>query len=123
MDREETIAVIDDDAAVCQGTRGLLRSLGYSAVGFASAEEFLDSGSVNKFSCVITDMRMPGMSGIELQEALIAKGHRVPIIFMTAYAEEKTKAHAMSAGATGLLTKPFAEKTLVECLNSALQEG
>ena len=115
------IAIVDDDPAVRHGACGLLRSLGYAAIDFASAEEFLNSGRAKDISCVITDVRMPGMSGIELQDRLIAAGHKVPVIFMTAFPEERTKTHAIKAGAFGFLTKPFAQTALLDCVNSALR--
>ena len=114
------IAIVDDDPAVRHGASGLLRSLGFAAINFSSAEEFLNSGRAKDISCVITDVRMPGMSGIELQDRLIAAGHKVPVIFMTAFPEEKTKTRAIKAGAFGFLTKPFAQNTLLDCVNSAL---
>lgn len=74
-------------------------------------------------SCVITDVRMPGMSGIELQDQLIAAGHTIPVIFMTAFPEERTKTHAIKAGAFGFLTRPFTQNNLLDCVHSALREG
>ena len=116
-----TIAIVDDDPALRRGISGLLRSLGFAAVDFSTAEEFLSSGRAKDISCVITDVRMPGMSGVELQDRLIAAGHKVPIIFMTAFPEERTKARAIKAGAFGFLTKPFAQNALLDCVNSALR--
>ena len=121
MARTITIAIIDDDAAVRETTGSLLRSLGYSTAKYASAEEFLKSGRMTETSCVVSDVRMPGMSGIELQAALKAQGHQVPIIFMTAFPEEAARERALGAGAYGFLTKPFAEKNLVDCIVAALQ--
>ena len=120
-ERTTIIAIVDDDPAVRRGTSGLLKSLGFSAIEFSSAEEFLNSGRAKDISCVITDVRMPGMSGVELQDRLIAAGHKVPIIFMTAFPEERTKARAIKAGAFGFLTKPFAQNALLDCVNSALR--
>ena len=120
-ERTTIIAIVDDDPAVRRGTSGLLKSLGFSAIEFSSAEEFLNSGRAQDISCVITDVRMPGMSGVELQDRLIAAGHKVPIIFMTAFPEERTKARAIKAGAFGFLTKPFAQNALLDCVNSALR--
>jgi FixJ family two-component response regulator len=115
------IAVIDDDASVRVGTENLLSSLGYTVQTFASAEEFLRSGLQNDTSCVIADVRMPGMSGIDLQTLLLTQGHRVPFIFMTAFSEEAVRAQALSAGAICFLTKPFNRVTLVRCLDTALR--
>ena len=122
-ERTTTIAIVDDDLAVRRGISGLLRSLGFAAVDFSSAEEFLNSGRAKDMSCVITDVRMAGMSGIELQDRLIAAGHKIPIIFMTAFPEERTKTRAIKAGAFGFLTKPFTQNTLQDCIHSALREG
>jgi len=114
------IAVIDDDASVRVGTENLLSSLGYTVHTFASAEEFLRSRLRNDTSCVIADVRMPGMSGIDLQALLLAQGQGVPFIFITAFSEEAVRAQALSAGAICFLTKPFDRLTLVRCLDTAL---
>jgi FixJ family two-component response regulator len=116
------IAVIDDDASVRVGTENLLSSLGYTVQTFESAEEFLQSGLLNGTSCVIADVRMPGMSGLELQTLLLKQGHRVPFVFITAFSEEAVHAQALSAGAICLLTKPFDRVTLVRCLDTALRK-
>ena len=107
MSKLFVIAVIDDDASVRVGTENLLSSLGYTVHTFASAEEFLKSGLRYDTSCVIADVRMPGMSGIELQTLLFTQGHHVPFIFVTAFSEETVRAQALSAGAICFLTKPF----------------
>ena len=117
------IAIVDDDPAVRHGASGLLRSLGFAAIDFSSAEEFLNSGRAKDISCVITDVRMPGMSGIELQDRLIAAGHKVPVIMMTAFPDEGIRSRAIKAGAVGLLTKPFDQETLLDCVNSALHRS
>ena len=120
-ERATIIAIVDDDPAVRRGISGLLRSLGFAAIDFSSAEEFLNSGRATDISCVITDVRMPGMSGIDLQDRLIAAGHKIPVIFMTAFPEERTKTRAIKAGAFGFLTKPFPQNTLLDCVHSALR--
>jgi FixJ family two-component response regulator len=114
------VSVIDDDMSVRDATNRLVRSLGYAARSFASAEEFLRSAGANDTSCVIADVQMPGMSGIELQTALAARGRRVPIIFITAYPDEAIRARALAAGATCFLAKPFDGATLISCLETAL---
>jgi FixJ family two-component response regulator len=114
------IAVIDDDASVRVGTENLLSSLGYTVHTFRSAEEFFRSSLRNDISCVIADVRMPGMSGLELQTQLLKQGQRLPFIFITAFSEEAVRAKALSAGAICLLTKPFNKATLVQCLDAAL---
>jgi FixJ family two-component response regulator len=101
--------------------KSLVRSLGFTVCTFASAVDFLQSPRVNDTSCVISDVQMPGMSGVELQSLLIAQGHRMPIIFITAFHEESIRVRAMKAGAIGFLNKPFSGQTLIECLDTALQ--
>jgi FixJ family two-component response regulator len=114
------ISIIDDDEAIREATKGLVRSLGYQAATFASAEEFLQSDSVANTSCLITDVQMPGLSGIDLQRGLIARGVQMPTIFITAFPEERTRLRALTAGAFGYLGKPFSEESLVTCLDKAL---
>lgn len=114
------ISIVDDDEAVREATKRLVRSLGYSAATFASAEEFLHSDSVKETSCLITDVRMPGMNGVELQERLNADGRVTKVIFMTGFSEERVRAHALKAGAIGFLKKPFDDACLIECLDRAL---
>ena len=121
MSKISVIAVIDDDASVRVGTENLLSSLGYTVHTFASAEEFLRSAHIDDVSCLIADVRMPGMSGIELQTLLLTQGHRVPFIFITAFSEETARAQALSAGAICFLTKPFDKLTLIKCLDTALE--
>jgi FixJ family two-component response regulator len=115
------ISIIDDDASVRVATNRLVRSLGYIAHTFASAEEFLASSQANDTSCVIADVQMPGMSGIELQSHLLAQGRRLPIIFITAFPEESARTRALNAGAVCFLTKPFDGPTLVRHLDAILQ--
>ena len=115
------ISIIDDDESVRVATQNLVRSLGFIACTFASAEEFLQSSRVNDTSCVIADVQMPGMSGVELHSLLIAQGHRTPIIFITAFHEEHIRARAMKAGAICFLSKPVDGQTLIECLDKAVK--
>jgi FixJ family two-component response regulator len=115
------ISIVDDDNSMREATEGLVRSLGYRAATFASAEEFLRSGSVDETSCLIADVRMPGLGGIELQRRLIAQGHLVPIIFITAFPEESARRSALATGAVGFLNKPFSEDSLLHCLEAALR--
>jgi FixJ family two-component response regulator len=116
------ISVVDDDASVREATKGFVRSLGYRALTFASAQEFLDSGQVHNTDCVITDVEMPGLSGVELQARLAAEGHNVPIIFITAYPSDSLRARVEEAGALGFFTKPFVEDRLIACLHKALSK-
>jgi FixJ family two-component response regulator len=114
------ISIIDDDASVRAATNRLVRSLGYAAYTFASADEFLRSPQADTTSCVISDIQMPGMSGVELQDLLRAQGRRLPIIFITAFPDERIRARALAAGAVCFLTKPFDGATLVQYLDAAL---
>jgi FixJ family two-component response regulator len=116
------ISIVDDDESVREATKTLLRSLGYGAAAFASAEDFLQSGQVNDTSCLITDVEMPGLSGVELQNRLIAQGSHMPMIFVTACTEEKTRARALQSGAIGFLTKPFKEESLIKYIHAALAD-
>ena len=115
------ISIIDDDESVRWATRSLVRSLGFTAQTFASAEDFLQSPRVNDSSCVITDVQMPGLSGVELQSRLLAQGCRIPIIFITAFPDENVEARAMKAGAICFLSKPFDGSTLIKYLDVALK--
>jgi FixJ family two-component response regulator len=116
------ISIIDDDESMREATEGLVRSLGYDAAVFASAEEFLQSDRLYQTSCLITDVQMPGLNGIELQGRLVAQGHdRMPIIFMTGFPEERIRARALAAGACGVLSKPFSDESLIGYLNQALE--
>jgi FixJ family two-component response regulator len=115
------ISIIDDDRSVREAIQGLIRSLGYATAAFESAEEYLDSGRIRDTACIITDLQMPGLSGIDLQRRLIADGHRTPIIFVTAFPSDRLRKHALDAGAFGFLDKPFDEPSLIACIDRALQ--
>ena len=122
LSKSVLIAIVDDDEAVRISAESLIRSLGFAARTFASAEEFLASDSVRKIACLITDVQMPGMSGLELQEALVARGERTPIIFITAYPEEGTEKRALANGAAGILVKPFDGQSLADRLEGILRK-
>jgi len=113
------VAIIDDDESVRVTTDSLVRSLGYIVHTFASAEEFLRSNRLDDFSCVIADVQMPGMSGVQLQDQLRDQGYRVPFIFFTAFPDENIRARALAAGAICYLTKPFDGDSLIQCLQAA----
>ena len=115
------ISVVDDDASVRAATTRLLKSLGFAAHAFASANEFLQSPRLRDTSCLIADVQMPGMSGVQLQEHLIAQGHSTPIIFITAFPEDSIREQAMNAGAICFLSKPFDGARLIECVDRALK--
>jgi FixJ family two-component response regulator len=118
--KSHVISIIDDDPSVREATQSLIRSLGYDAQVFASAEEYLRSERLNDSSCLITDLHMPGMSGTDLQDRLIAEGYQIPIIFVTAYYEDRIRDRVMDAGAFGFLRKPFNDESLIACLDRAL---
>ena len=118
--RVPTIAVIDDDESVRLATGNLVRSLGLCVIAFASAEEFLESPRFGEVSCVISDMQMPGMNGLELQQHLVLAAAQRPLIFITAFPEERLRKQAMEAGAIGFLDKQFEVRQLIECINRAL---
>jgi FixJ family two-component response regulator len=115
------ISVIDDDASVRAATNNLLSSHGCVVHTFASAEEFLQSTHLNDMSCVIADVQMPIMSGVELLTTMRAQGYRVPFIFITAFPDESVRARALNAGAICFLAKPFPGPTLINCLGTALK--
>jgi FixJ family two-component response regulator len=115
------ISIVDDDESVRESTKALVRSLGYSACAFASAEEFLnaDTGDTN---CLIVDIQMKGLSGVELHERLKEEGRRIPVIFITAFADGRTRGRALETGAIAFLRKPFSDEKLTTCINSALAQ-
>jgi len=115
------ISIVDDDESVRETLKGLVRSFGLNASAFASAEEFLESNRLQDTACLITDVQMQGMSGVDLQTLLLNKGHDMPIIFMTAFPEERIRSRALNAGAFGFLGKPFDERSLIDCLDRALE--
>jgi FixJ family two-component response regulator len=114
------ISIIDDDLSVRVAVQRLIRSLGYSAQTFSSAAEFLRSSSANGTSCLITDVQLPGMSGVELQDHLACQGKTLPIIFITAFPEDSIRTRALTAGAVCFLTKPFDGRKLIQCIETAL---
>jgi FixJ family two-component response regulator len=116
----QLIAVVDDDESARSAIHGVLKSVGLTTRSFASAEEFLLSGHQNEAACLITDIRMPGMSGLELQARLAEEGCRIPIIFVTAYGDMAMRTQAMKAGAIVVLGKPFDDNVLLESVRSAL---
>jgi FixJ family two-component response regulator len=120
MGQGQLIAVVDDDASIRETTSDLLESVGYSAVAFSSPGDVLASDRLTQFACLITDMRMPGMSGIELHERLRAAGRRIPTILVSAYADELDRAHASRAGILCCLRKPFTPDALLDCIAEAV---
>ena len=122
MAREHCIAIVDDDQSVRDAVTNLFRSMGFPAMAFASAEEFLNSGSLDTASCIVLDVQMPGMGGLSLQSHLAATGRQIPIVFVTGYPDAGVRDKAMSLGAVCFLTKPFNEDDLVDGLRSALTD-
>jgi FixJ family two-component response regulator len=118
--KSQIVSIVDDDASVRAAMQSLLRSLGFGAFVFESAEDFLRSPRVDDSSCLITDVQMPGMSGIDLRDRLIAHGSRIPIVFITAFPEPTIRRRAQAEGALGLLEKPFAGKTMIELVRKAV---
>jgi FixJ family two-component response regulator len=114
------ISVIDDDASVRTATNNLLSSHGYLIQTFASADEFLQSDRLDDSSCVIADVQMPGMSGLDLLTYMRAQGYTMPLIFITAFPDDSVRARALKAGAIGFLAKPFAGPVLIDCIETAL---
>ena len=121
MSAPAVISVIDDDASVRVATNNLLMSRGYVVHTFASAEEFLGSSHIDETSCVIADVQMPAMSGLDLLASLRARGYQAPFIFITAFPDDSVRARAMKAGAVCFLAKPFAAPSLIKCLDAALR--
>lgn len=115
-----SIAVVDDDASIRDGTTSLLRSLKFIATGFSSADEFLNSKDICSTSCLVTDMQMPGMTGLELFGQLSSSGNSIPTILMSAHPDDSIRRQALNAGVAGYLVKPFTEKDLIDCIESAL---
>ena len=115
------ISIVDDDKSFRGAIARLIRSLGHSVAAFDSAEDFLRSNRVNETACLICDVRMPRMSGLELQSDLIGKGYQLPIIFVTANPTESAGKSALAAGAIGFLNKPCNEDTLIALLDEALR--
>jgi FixJ family two-component response regulator len=119
--KAKMVAIVDDDDLMRTALQGLLKSAGLLAQAFASADEFLGSGHQHDTACLITDIRMPGMSGLELQAQLNADHCRIPTIFITAHGDAKMRMQAMRAGAVEFLAKPFDDEALLESVRAALE--
>jgi FixJ family two-component response regulator len=115
------ISIVDDDESIRLSLRDFIRSLGYVPNVFASAQEFLDSPGLNETACLISDVQMPGMSGIELQSRLKTLDHGTPVIFITAFPDERSRAQAIGAGAIGFLEKPFEARAMIALIETALR--
>jgi FixJ family two-component response regulator len=118
---DKVVAIVDDDAPVRVALEGLLKSAGLTARAFESAETFIESGQQSQVACLIADIRMPGMSGLELQAKLNAEHCRIPIIFITAHGDAQMRMQALRAGAVEFLAKPFNDEALLDTVRAALE--
>jgi len=114
------VAIVDDDESVRRALEGLLKAVGLRAIGFPSAEEFLNSGQQHNTACLVTDIRMPGMSGLDLQARLNSQNVKIPTIFITAHGDANMRMQALRAGAVEFLAKPFNDEVLLEHVKAAL---
>jgi len=115
------ISVVDDDDSVRESLRGLIRSVGFAVEVFASAEEFLSSDDLRNTDCLILDVRMPGMNGLDLQRQLGATDSQIPVVFITAHGDEEARSRALKDGAVDYLLKPFSEEALLNAIDAALK--
>jgi FixJ family two-component response regulator len=120
LPRTAVIAIVDDDQSVREALTSLVRSLGYIAMAFECAEDLLKSKRRRSVSCLIADVQMPGMTGLELHNRLVASGKPIPTILITAFPDERSRERALQAGVIGYLTKPFSEDDLLACIRSNL---
>ena len=116
------ISIVDDDESIRKALKRLFTSVGFDVEAFASAEEFLSSRSLPDSACLILDLRMPGMSGLELQSVLTSCDRRIPVIFLTAHNDEHARDQALRGGAISFLCKPFSEETLIRDVNLAVDQ-
>jgi FixJ family two-component response regulator len=121
MTNNSVITVIDDDESVRESLQGFLKSLGFTVHAFSSAEDFLNSDSLRKTDCIVLDVRMPKMSGPDLQMKLKESREQIPIIFITAHEEDNVRSHALQTGAVDFLLKPFSDEALINAIRMALQ--
>ncbi|HSE87830.1 MAG TPA: response regulator [Candidatus Binatia bacterium] len=121
MANSPLISVVDDDDSVRESLRGLMRSVGFAVAVFASAEEFLSSDDLRNTDCLILDVRMPGMNGLDLQRELGEAHHQIPVVFVTAHGDEEMRQRALNGGAVDYLLKPFSEEALLNAIDSALK--
>jgi FixJ family two-component response regulator len=123
VSKTDLIVIVDDDELVRQALESVVKAAGFTTETFGSAEAFLDSIPMNSTTCLILDVRLPGMSGIELQRRLRAKNSGIPIIFVTAHGDASTRDRAMEDGAAGFLNKPVRRQTLLDAIHAALERG
>ena len=120
MDKKPVIAIVDDDQSAREGIVDLVSSFGFETRAFERAEDFLHSHQIGRADCLITDVRMPGMNGLELLDRLLAAGKSIPAIVLTAYTQEADRVRALGAGAVCYMPKPFHESELMKCIGTAL---
>ena len=120
--RRKLISLVDDDESIRRTTTLLIQSFGFQAAAFESAESFLKSGQLHETSCLIVDVQIPGMNGLQLQRHLAASGYKLPIIFITAYDNKESREQAMQAGAVAFLSKPFNDNHLLETIRATLRD-
>lgn len=123
MDKKPVIAIVDDDQSAREGIVDLVSSMGFEARAFARAEDFLRSHQMARADCLITDVRMPGMNGLELLDRLVAAGKSIPAIVLTAFTQEADRVRAVGAGAVCYMAKPVHESELMKCIDEALSFG
>jgi FixJ family two-component response regulator len=121
--KKPLISIVDDDESLREATKGLMRAMGYAAEAFASAPDFLNSAHHDHTACLIADVCMPGMSGLELHDRLVALGQSIPTILITAHPDDRDRRRALNGGVIGYLSKPFKEDDLLDCIHSALAAG
>ena len=121
MAKKPLISIVDDDASVREGTVDLIQAIGFAAEAFEGASDFLNSDRINGTSCLIADVRMPGMTGLELHDRLVETGRSIPTILLTAYPNGRDRERALRAGVICYLAKPYNQDDLLECIRSALE--
>ena len=123
LSKTDLVVIVDDDELVRQALASVVKAAGFTTETFGSAEDFLDSIPINSATCLILDVRLPGMSGIELQRRLRSKNNEIPIIFVTAHGDASTRERAMEDGAASFLNKPVRRQTLLDAIHAALERG
>jgi FixJ family two-component response regulator len=121
MSAAPLISIVDDDDSLRNSLNNLIRSVGFRAQGFSSAESFLNSNQLRDTACLILDVRMPGMSGLDLQRQLVATDCGIPIVFITSHGDDNARTRALEAGAVDFLYKPFREEALLNAIHTALK--
>ncbi|MCA1366929.1 response regulator [Bradyrhizobium sp. BRP14] len=121
--KKPLIAIVDDDQSMREATQGLMRSLGFDVEAFSSADDFLKFPNLHRTACLVTDIHMPGMSGLDLHRRLVALGESIPTVLITAYPNESLRARVLDRDIVGYLEKPFGEQDLLNCISSALARG